>query len=95
MVKTSKNLLLQNQKSYDLKIWHVASGLKLYKVLINEDPGLTSADFTTRSNKVTYTFEWGKLLQSHFQTSSPLKPHGQSKPYIMLSLLGKGEQKSI
>ena len=25
MVKTLKNLLLQNQKSYDLETWHVAS----------------------------------------------------------------------
>ena len=26
MVKTLKNLLLQNRKSYDLETWHVASG---------------------------------------------------------------------
>ena len=28
MVKTFKNLLLQNQKSYDLETWHVALGTK-------------------------------------------------------------------
>ena len=35
MAKTLKNLLLQNQKSYDLETWHVASGTQalhsLYK----------------------------------------------------------------
>ena len=40
-------------------------GLKLYKVYINDDPGLTLTYFTARSNWVTCTFEWGKLLQSH------------------------------
>ena len=39
--------------------------LKLYKVYINDDPGLTLTYFTARSNWVAYTFEWGKLLQSH------------------------------
>ena len=32
-------------------------------------------------------------VRSHFQTSSPLKPLGQSKPNCMWSLLGKGERK--
>ena len=40
-------------------------GLKLYKVFINDDPGLTLTYFTTMSNWVAYTFEWDKLLQSH------------------------------
>ena len=39
-------------------------GLKFYKDNINCDPGLTLTYFTVRSNKVTYTFEWGKLSQS-------------------------------
>ena len=52
MVKTFKNLLLQNQKSYD--------PMKLYKVYINDDPGLTLTYFTTRSNLVPYAFVWGK-----------------------------------
>ena len=34
-------------------------------------------------------------VRSHFQTSSPLKPLGQSKPNFMWSLLGKGERKFI
>ena len=40
-------------------------GLKLYKVYINDDPGLTLTYFTARSNWVICTFEWGKLLSSH------------------------------
>ena len=48
-----------------LKLGMKHSELKLYKVCINDDPVLTLAYFTARSNWVTYTFEWGKLLQSH------------------------------
>ena len=46
-----------------LGMWHW--GLKLYKVYIIDDPGLTLTYFTARSNWVAYMFEWGKLLQSH------------------------------
>ena len=63
--KTFKNLLVQNQKSYDLETWHVALGTQALQLNINDDPGLTLTYFTARSNWVTYTFEWGKLLQSH------------------------------
>ena len=37
----------------------------LVKVYINDDPGMTLTYLTARSNWVTCTFEWGKLLQSH------------------------------
>ena len=37
---------------------------KLYKVYINDDPGLTMTYFKERSNMVTFTFYWGRLLQS-------------------------------
>ena len=47
------------------KLGMLDQGLKLYKVIINDDPGLTLTYFTTRSNLVAYMFEWGKLLQSH------------------------------
>ena len=64
--KTFKNLLLQNQKSYDLETWHVTLGTRaLQRLYINDDPGLTLTYFMARSNWVTCTFEWGKLLQSH------------------------------
>ena len=105
---------------------------------INDDPGLTFTYFTAMSNLVAYTFEWGKVLQSHlmgktcskglnwlnncvyekkkkkkpggylplprgyihvydhyFQTSSSVKPLGQSTPNFIWSLLGKGERKYI
>ena len=48
-----------------LKLGMYHWGLKLYKVYINDDPGLTLTYFTAWSNWVTFTFEWEKLLQSH------------------------------
>ena len=65
MVKTFKNLLLQNQKSYDLETWHLALEAQALQSLLDDDLGLTLSYFTARSNWVTCTFEWGKLLQSH------------------------------
>ena len=49
-----------------LKLGMQHKGLKLYKVYINDEPGLTLTYFTARSNWVAYMFEWGKLLQSFF-----------------------------
>ena len=60
MVKTVKNLLLQNQKSYDLETWHVAFGTQALQSLYNDDPGLTLTYFTARSNLVPYVFVWEK-----------------------------------
>ena len=48
-----------------LKLGLQHQGLKLYKVYINDDPELTLTYFTARSNLVAYTFELGKVLQSH------------------------------
>ena len=48
-----------------LKLGMKHRGLKLYKVCINDDPGLTLAYFMARLNWVAFTFEWGKLLQSY------------------------------
>ena len=62
MVITIK-LVLQNQKSYDLKTCHVASGTQFLQNLY--DPELTLTYFTARSTWVAYRFEWAKLLQSH------------------------------
>ena len=45
-----------------LGMYHL--GLKLYKVYINDDPGLTLTYFTAGSNSVICTFEWGKLTNS-------------------------------
>ena len=48
MLIYGKNLLLQNQKTYDLETWHAASEIKLYIVYINDDPGLTLTYFMAR-----------------------------------------------
>ena len=48
-----------------LKLGMYHCGLNLYKVYINDDPGLTLTYFTARSNWVICTFEWEKLLSSH------------------------------
>ena len=39
--------LLQNQKSYDLSIWHVALGTQALQSYINDDPGLTLTYFNS------------------------------------------------
>ena len=43
-----------------LKLGMYHWGLKLYKVYINDDPGLTLTYFTARSNLVPYAFVWEK-----------------------------------
>ena len=58
MVKIFKNLL-QNQKAYDLETRD-----KLYKVYINDDPGLTLTYFKARSNWVAYNLN-GENCYSH------------------------------
>ena len=44
-----------------LKLGLQHQGLKLYKVYINDDPGLTY--FMARSNLIAYAFEWGKCYK--------------------------------
>ena len=48
-----------------LKLGMQHLGLEVYKINMNDDPGLTLTNFTARSNWVAYTFQWGKVLQSH------------------------------
>ena len=43
-----------------LKLGMQHRGLKLYKLYINSDPGLTLTYFTARSNLVPYAFVWEK-----------------------------------
>ena len=45
-----------------LKLSMLRKGLKLYKVYINDNPGLTLTYFTARSNWVAYTIEWGNTV---------------------------------
>ena len=53
-----KNLLIQNQKSYDFETWHEYQAMELYKVCINHDRGMTLTFFTARSTWVAHAFEW-------------------------------------
>ena len=48
-----------------LKLGMQHQRLKLYKVYINDDCGLTLTYFMARSNWVAYTLELGKQLQSY------------------------------
>ena len=45
-----------------LKLVMQHQGLKLYKVYMNDDPGLTLTYFKVRSSWVAYMFEWGKTV---------------------------------
>ena len=49
-----------------LKLVMYLWGLKLYKVYIIDDPGLTLTFFMARSNWVTCTFEWEKTVTKSF-----------------------------
>ena len=65
IVKTFKNLLLENSKSYDLETWHAALVSQALHIHVNGDPGLILTYFTAKSNMVDCAFEWGKLFQSN------------------------------
>ena len=56
-----------------LKLGMQHQRLKIYKLYINDDPGLTLTYFTARSNWVAHTIEWGKLLQSYFMGKPAVK----------------------
>ena len=63
--KNLKKIFSKTRSPMILKLGMYHWGLKLYKVYINDDLVLTLTYFKARSNWVTCTFEWGKLLQSH------------------------------
>ena len=58
--KNLKNLLLWNQKAYDLETWYAALGAQVLPSCSNDDPWLTLTYFTARSNLVPYAFVWEK-----------------------------------
>ena len=63
-VKTFKNLLSLNQKSFDPETWHATSGTQVLQSLYKGYPGLTLSYFTARSNLVTFGslyFSFGPL----------------------------------
>ena len=47
--KNLKNLLLRNQKAYDIETSYVASGSRVLRSCSNDDPGMTLTYFTGRS----------------------------------------------
>ena len=69
MVKTLKNLFLQNRKADDLETWYAASGAEYYQACSNDDPGLTLTYFTARSNLVPYNLVWEKGKTMEFSES--------------------------
>ena len=56
MIKTFKNLLIQNQRANDLVAWYVALKPWAHHIYSNDDPRLTFTYFTARSNLVSYSF---------------------------------------
>ena len=58
--KNLKNLLLRNQKAYDLELGMYHWVLEYYQICSNDDTGLTLTYLTARSNLVPYAFVWGK-----------------------------------
>ena len=58
-----KNILLKNEKSYDLETRHAPLGSQGLQGLY-DDPGLTFIYFTARSYFAAYVFVWEKLFQS-------------------------------
>ena len=58
--KNLKNLLLRNQKAYDLESWYASSGARVLPSCSNNDPGLTLTYFTARSSLVPNAFVWEK-----------------------------------
>ena len=67
LVKSLKNLLLQNQRPMILKLGMQHRVLEYYQVCSNDDPGLTLTYLTARSNLVPYAFVWEKVKQWIFQ----------------------------
>ena len=71
MVKTFKNLLLQNQISPGLLSLHKLWGTGDLQKLLNGDPMLTFDLFTSKSNLLSRAFVWaiyiymGKMLRTH------------------------------
>ena len=66
MVKTLKNLLLQNQKANDLGTWYVALGMWAYQVCLNDEPKLTLTYLTSRSNLLPNALNRDFLLKISF-----------------------------
>ena len=72
---------LQKSSSQELEVLTIGMqhcGLNVYKVYINDDPGLTCINFTAMSNLTAYGCEWEKRLQCHLMGKPCSKcPNGQ------------------
>ena len=64
MVKTFKNLRLQNQKADDLETWYVAFGMWDPTSLFKWCPRLTLTYLTSRSNLLSNAFKWEIFLKT-------------------------------
>ena len=69
MIKTFK-ISSRTENPMTLKLGMRYVDLKLYKVYLNDDPGLTLTYFTTRSNLVAYAIEWEKTVTKSFNGNS-------------------------
>ena len=66
MVKTFKNLLLQNRKFYDLEIWHAASGTHALQSLYKWSPLVGLDLFYGKVKFENLGFSMGKRENSGF-----------------------------
>ena len=66
MLKTLKNLFLQNQKAGDLESWYVASSTRVLQSLFKWWPWVDLTYFMARSNLVPYAFVWEKGKRMYF-----------------------------
>ena len=69
MVKTFENLLLQNQMSYDLETWHVASGTQALQSLYKWWPWVDLDLFYGKVKFGNLGFSIGKSRNSGFFSS--------------------------
>ena len=67
MVKTLKNLLLQNHENFEAESRYIALATLGYLVCLNDGRRLTFDLFTVRSNLRLYTFVWGNVEKSFSQ----------------------------
>ena len=91
MVKTFKNLLLQNRACLMAESLHISLGTGELPKLLKNVRTLTFDLFTVRSVLLPYAFVWEKC--SDIQTTSPLEPLGQFCSNFIWSLLRVGERK--
>ena len=65
MVKTLKNLLLQNQEICEAESWYIASGTQGLHVWLNNDPALTF-DLLRQGQIFVPMHLYGEILKYHF-----------------------------